>query len=82
MSVEDSRLLARPLFWSVIGERTGLDHEKEKPPDLAIRRLYAMRESVAKTVLQRLDCEQEENAIFRKIGKRKSQISVNTMRVV
>jgi len=28
MSVEDSRLLARPLFWSVIGERTGAN---EKP---------------------------------------------------
>ena len=25
MSVEDSRLLACPLFWSVIGERTGLE---------------------------------------------------------
>lgn len=28
MSVEDSRLLACPLFWSVIGERTGAN---EKP---------------------------------------------------
>jgi len=69
MSVEDSRLLACPLFWSVIGERTGLEQiarNEKAARSLTSDGFLAMNKHGGKIRSNVRDCEQEKSSRTRK----------------